>query len=94
MSVAISMLLRLFRLKLLNLKGCDIKLMLLELHIYFYCLIYPYLILTNAYMLVGPNMDDQTRISLKEIFFVSNTAYMMSAHVPIPRKPRFASLQF
>ena len=31
----------------------------------FYCVKYPYLILTNAYVLAGANMDDQTRIFLK-----------------------------
>ena len=31
----------------------------------FYCVKYPYLILTSAYMLAGANMGDQTGIFLK-----------------------------
>ena len=33
--------------------------------LYFYCVKYPYLILTIAYVLAGANMDDQTRIFFK-----------------------------
>ena len=35
---------------------------------------YPYLILTNAYVLAGANMDDQTRIFIKEIFLFGSSA--------------------
>ena len=40
----------------------------------------------EAYVLAQANLDDQTRIFLKEIFFSGRSAHMMSAHAPIPRK--------
>ena len=49
----------------------------------FYCVKYPYLILTSAYVLAGAYMDDQTRILfLKRISLSVPVCMRMTAHAP------------